>query len=150
VGAAAQVAEIAVGQHPFGLALSHDGRLLYAVNVLSNDLSVVNLQERKEVKRIAVGESPYCVLVDEGRERLYVTNQHADTISVVDSRAREVVATMKVGGYPEGVALVGDTLLVVQWMDDELSVWDLHSLKSLRRIAVGHNPRGFGQFISTQ
>ena len=50
-------------------------------------------------------------------------------------------------GYPEGIAADGDKVYVVNWMDDNVSVLDAESGRSLARIDTGRNSRGFGAFI---
>jgi PQQ-dependent catabolism-associated beta-propeller protein len=53
------IQEIAVGQRPWGIALSEDGKLLYTANGPSNDVSVVDTATLKVIKRIPVGQSPW-------------------------------------------------------------------------------------------
>jgi len=36
---------------------------------------------------------------------------------------------------------------VVSWMEEELDVIDLQTLKIIRRIPAGKNSRGFGRFM---
>ena len=57
------VGRFAVGQRPWGLAQTSDGRKLYAVNGLSNDVSVVDLATKEIVATIPVGERPWGVAI---------------------------------------------------------------------------------------
>jgi YVTN family beta-propeller protein len=45
------------------------------------------------------------------------------------------------------VAAHGDRVYVVNWMDDNVSVLDAASGRTLAHIATGRNSRGFGAFI---
>jgi YVTN family beta-propeller protein len=54
-----------VGQRPWGIALSPDGKFLYSANGPSNDVSVVDLATNTVIKQIKAGESPWGVLVVE-------------------------------------------------------------------------------------
>ncbi|TMQ67841.1 MAG: hypothetical protein E6K80_14890 [Candidatus Eisenbacteria bacterium] len=45
------------------MALSPDGRLLYVANGPSNDVSVVDVAARREIRRIPVGQGPWGVAV---------------------------------------------------------------------------------------
>ena len=50
---------IAVGQRPWGIALSPDGRRLYTANGLSNDVSVVDVAAGRTITSIKVGDGPW-------------------------------------------------------------------------------------------
>jgi YVTN family beta-propeller protein len=57
------------------------------------------------------------------------------------------IETLRGFGYPEGIAAHGDHVLVVNWMDDRVSVLDARSGRTLQTIPTGQNSRGFGAFI---
>lgn len=139
-------AVIPVGQHPFGLALDPSGRQLAVVNVVSNSVSVIDIQRGVVAQTIAVGHTPYCAAwAPDGL--LWVTNQHGDSVSVVDVAHDHAIATVPTDGFPEGIAIEGDRVLVVSWMDEVLDILDRTSYKVLRRVPLGHNSRGFGAFV---
>lgn len=52
------IADIKVGSHPDWLTFTPDSRFVYVANGHSNDVSVIDINERKEVKRIPVGNAP--------------------------------------------------------------------------------------------
>jgi YVTN family beta-propeller protein len=51
-----------VGQRPWGLALSRDGRKAYTANGPSGDVSIVDLESARVEGRVAVGGSPWGVV----------------------------------------------------------------------------------------
>ena len=53
---------ISVGQRPWGITFSPDGKYLFAANGPSDDVSVVDLATEKEVKRIKSPGSPWGVV----------------------------------------------------------------------------------------
>jgi YVTN family beta-propeller protein len=55
--------EVEVGERPWGIILSGDGRRLYTANGPSNDVSVVDTETLKVLARIPVGESPWGVAI---------------------------------------------------------------------------------------
>lgn len=141
---------VRVGSHPF--ALLHDGarQRVYALNVQSNDLSVIDVRDPDRpavIATVAVGKAPYGAALAAGGTLLYVTNQHDDTVSVVDAVTLRVQRTLGGFGYPEGIAAFGDKVYVVNWMDDALSVLEAASGRLLATVATGRNSRGFGDFI---
>ena len=50
---------IAVGQRPWGIAITPDGRRLYAANGLSNDVSVIDVNASRVIATIKVGDGPW-------------------------------------------------------------------------------------------
>jgi YVTN family beta-propeller protein len=54
---------IRVGARPWGIGISPDGKLLFAANGPSNDVSVVDLNSNKEVSRIKAGSSPWGIAI---------------------------------------------------------------------------------------
>jgi len=56
-------ASVKVGQRPWGIALTQDGKKLYAANGPSNDVSVVDTDKLTTIKTIAVGKIPWGVAI---------------------------------------------------------------------------------------
>ena len=84
-----------VGERPFGVTISADGRRAYTANVGSNDVSVIDIAGRTVIATIPVGRRPYAVALSGGRG--FVTNQYANTLSVIDTGTLKVVKTLAVG-----------------------------------------------------
>ncbi len=150
VAAAAVVARVPTGEHPFALLVDAPRGRLYALNVYSDDVSVIDVRDPARPQRagtVKVGKAPYGAALAAGGRRLYVTNQRDDSVSVVDPDTLALVQTLRGFGYPEGIASVGDRVLVVNWMDENVSVLDAASGRELKRVDTGRNPRGFGAFI---
>src|SRR2546428_5234639 len=57
------VAMIPVGNRVWGIALDPSGSKLYTANGASNDVSVVDLKSRKELRRIKVGDVPWGIAI---------------------------------------------------------------------------------------
>jgi YVTN family beta-propeller protein len=57
------VAMIPVGNRVWGIALDPAGSKLYTANGASNDVSVVDVKSRKELRRIKVGDSPWGIAI---------------------------------------------------------------------------------------
>jgi YVTN family beta-propeller protein len=53
---------IKVGQRPWGITLSPDGKYLFAANGPSDDVSVVDLATEKEIAKIKSPGSPWGVV----------------------------------------------------------------------------------------
>ena len=57
------IAMIPVGNRAWGIALDPSGSKLYTANGASNDVSVVDLKSRKELRRIKVGDGPWGIAI---------------------------------------------------------------------------------------
>ena len=139
-----------VGSHPFALLFDAPRQRLYALNVQSDDVSVLDTARPDRLELIAtikVGKAPYGAALAANGSLLYVTNQHDDSVSVIDAASLTVMRTLPGFGYPEGVAAHGERVYVVNWMNDEVSVLDARSGDALATVATGKNSRGFGAFI---
>ncbi len=52
-----------MGQRPWGIALTRDGKKLYTANGPSNDVSVVDTDKLTAIKTIPVGKIPWGVAI---------------------------------------------------------------------------------------
>lgn len=143
-------ARVRVGSHPFALLFDAPRQRLYALNVQSDDVSVLDARDPDRLVVLAtvkVGKAPYGAALAADGALIYVTNQHDDTVSVIDAESLELQRTLTGFGYPEGIAAHAERVYVVNWMDDKVSVLDARSGNALGSIATGQNSRGFGAFI---
>ena len=93
------------------LALSHDGRHLFAVNTPDNRLEIFKRSGRKlrSVASVFVGMEPVAVAV-RNRDEVWVVNHVSDSISVVDVRDIDrprVKRTLLVGDEPRDIVFAG-------------------------------------------
>ncbi len=143
-------ARVRVGSHPFALLFDAPRQRVYALNVQSDDVSVLDTRDPNRLDLIAtvkVGKAPYGAALAAGGALLYVTNQHDDSVSVIDAASLRLLRTLTGFDYPEGIAANEDRVYVVNWMMDNVSVLDALSGQALASIATGKNSRGFGAFI---
>ena len=62
-GEESMVTMVPVGNRVWGIALDPSGTKLYTSNGASNDVSVVDLKSRKELRRIKVGDGPWGIAI---------------------------------------------------------------------------------------
>jgi YVTN family beta-propeller protein len=55
-------ASFETGKRPWGIAVSPDGKMLFAADGPSNELVIIDLQKQTTVKRVKVGDSPWGVI----------------------------------------------------------------------------------------
>jgi len=57
------VATVPVGQRPWNMALTPDGRKLYVANGRSNSVSVIDTESNTKVRDVPVGTLPWGVVI---------------------------------------------------------------------------------------
>ncbi len=107
----AELAQVEVGLHPSGLALTRDGAMLYVANANSDTVSVVDtrLQEVKQTilvrpdDQLPFGSAPNALALNAEETRLYVANGGNNAVAVVSLPEREVLGFIPAGWYPGSV-----------------------------------------------
>jgi YVTN family beta-propeller protein len=93
------------------LALSIDGRYLYATNTPDNRLEIFRVHEHRvvPVASVPVGLEPLAVAARDNGE-VWVVNHLSDSVSIVDARVPElahVTRTLLVGDEPRDIVFAG-------------------------------------------
>src|SRR3984893_2538326 len=115
-------------RYPAGIAISRDGRTLYAAENLGDSLAVVDLAARRVVQRLATGRYPYGVAIGSDGT-VYVSGWNGWTVSAFPSRANGTLGDgreIKVGRHPSALLLNADgtRLFVASGSTDKVSVID--------------------------
>ena len=100
--------------HPGGIAVSPDGKTLYAADDMADAVTVVDLTAGHPVATVPVGHNPYTVALDRAGRHAFVSDWGADTLSVLDTATNQVVKTIRVGTHPSALRLspAGDRLFL--------------------------------------
>ncbi len=138
---------VAVGRHPWAVALDEGTQHAFIVNNLSNTVSVLDLTTATLMRTVPVGLSPNAVTVDTRRRRAIVTNQMltpsstAGSISILDTESGRLLRTIKIAGSPIAVACdeaVGRSFVVLA--SGAIVVIETSSGVRLATVQVGHAP----------
>ena len=124
------------------LALSRDGNRLYATNLASGRLSVIDTRRLETIASIYTGKRCHVVALTHDNRQAWVANIDDNTVSIVDTATHRVVGTIEVGRGPTGLAFSrdGKFAYVSNQGDKAVAVVDTASLKVIKTIAVGDNP----------
>jgi len=128
------------GYSPAELALSGDGRWLYATNPNSDNVSVIATASDVVVRRIPVGRHPAGIVFDPDRNKVYVANRASHSVSIIDADTYVVENTVTVGLNPTAVAMQEDRLYVANSGSNNISVIDVPSYVVTETIPVGQRP----------
>jgi YVTN family beta-propeller protein len=124
------------------LALSRDGARLYATNLASGRLSVIDTRGLETIASIYTGKRCHVVALTNDNRQAWVANIGEDTVSIVDTTTFRVVGTIAVGHGPAGLTFSrdGNFAYVSNQGDKAVAVVDTASLKVIKTIPVGEHP----------
>ncbi len=104
---------IPVGSGPFDLAVVPGKQTAYVPNVLSNNVSVINLVDGSTIATIDGFFAPSSAAVSPDGAMVYVTNFEHNTVTVIDSKSNTIKTTIEVGESPIDVAFSRDGTLAM-------------------------------------
>lgn len=140
-----EVDAIYIGGHPNDLIGYKNN--LYIVCSESNSVVLYDLEENKIILEIKTNNWPYNIEISKELGLLFITNFQSHNISVIDIFTNKVIGEIKTLEYPTKVKVSCDGKLLYvceSYMGDEnngyIEVFDLITLKSLRKIEVGKVP----------
>jgi YVTN family beta-propeller protein len=121
------------------LAVSRDGRWLFATNLASGRLSAINTRALETVASI---DRAHVVTLTNDNRQAWVANIGENTISIVDTGTFRILGTIAVGKGPTGLTFSRDGRFayVSNQGDKTVEVIDTASHRVLKAIPVGTNP----------
>jgi YVTN family beta-propeller protein len=133
---------IPVGDGPFGVATSPDGRRAFITNVYSGDVSVINTILNVVIATISVAPEIHGITSSVDGSKLYVTSWNVNDVLVIDSSTLTVTASIPLG--PVGYGIVpspdGTKLFVSVWDENSVAILDTEEQTITTKISVGTNP----------
>ncbi|MCP4578051.1 MAG: beta-propeller fold lactonase family protein [Deltaproteobacteria bacterium] len=135
---------ITVGQDPYGVGVSPDGKTVLITNMAADTVSVIDTDTNTVTKTISVGDFPFGVVVSPDGRYAYVANAADDNISVIDTSGYSVVAHITVGDDPHGLVIHpdGSKLYVTNYFGSTVSVINTSTYSVIKTITVGTYPHG--------
>jgi len=128
--------------HPAGIAVSPDGKTLYAAENLADSVALIDLATAKVTAAVPVGHNPYTVALDRDGRLAFVSNWGASTVSVLDTATARITRTIPVGTHPSALRLGpgGRQLYVADTDADSVSVIDTATLAVTTTINLAPYP----------
>lgn len=108
--ASGTAAEVPVGLHPSGLAVTPDRKTVVCANAASDQLSLIDIAGRQVLETVwakhspadLFGATPNALVFDSSGDRLYVCNGTQNAIAVFDFDAEDRGETKMIGMIPVG------------------------------------------------
>src|SRR5258708_23975148 len=82
------------------VALSPDGRLLYAADLYHHSIAVINPQSGMVIERIATGRRPYRILFHPDGKSFFVTHWADGNLGHYETANGNRLATLRIGAHP--------------------------------------------------
>jgi YVTN family beta-propeller protein len=135
-------------RYPAGIAISPDGRTLYAAENLGDSLAVIDLAQRRVVQRLGTERYPYGVAVAPDGT-VFASAWGGWTVSVFSPRANGTLgetARVPVGRHPSALALnaSGSRLFVASGSTDKITVLDTKTRNVVATLNDA-SPAGIGE-----
>ena len=128
------------------LAVSRDGRTLFAANLSDNRLYVLDTDTGKTRSSIELGMHPIAGALTANGTRLYVANwggSEVVSVRIGEHTEPTIDARWRVGSHPNAVVLVDDERLFVSCgNDDMVFVLDVRDGRLIERIRTSLRPDG--------
>lgn len=124
------------------LSLSRDGKWLFATNLASGRLSVIDTDVLETIVSIPTGGRCHVVTLTNDNRHAWVANIADDNVSIVDTVTYRILGTIPVGKGPTGLTFSRDGRFayVSNQGDKTVAVVDTVTQAVVKRIPVGTNP----------
>jgi YVTN family beta-propeller protein len=134
---------IQVGPVPKYVALTPDGRYALVSNWCSDDVSVVDVATKREVRRVPIGRHPRGIAIDQASKVAYVAVMGGTDIVRIDLSTWQTSKFLNVGQGPRHLVLSPDDrwLYVTTNKDGHVSKLDAGTGVAVGRASTGTFPR---------
>ena len=135
------VARIEGGTDPEQLAVSVDGKKLFAANEDAGTATIIDLASGRTLSSAVVGIEPEGVAASPDGKWVYVTAETSNSVSMIDARTRRVIGNVLVDVRPRAVAFSPDArrAWVTAEIGGSLTVIDTRAHRVIATIPLENN-----------
>jgi DNA-binding beta-propeller fold protein YncE len=125
-----------------GLAVSPDGRRLFAVDVLGQTFSAVDLASGRVVRTVQLPAEPYTCVVSPDGSTLFVSVWGAAGVMIFDTWSLDPIGEIATGEHPNAMAITRDGKRLFVACANTNAVWviDVPSRRAVEQISVAMSP----------
>ena len=126
---------------PHDLALTRDGKRLFATNLASGRLSVIDTEALETIASIYIGNRCHTVTLSNDNRQAWLANIGEDLITIVDAVAYRVLGNIPVSKGPTSIAFSQDgQLAFVGTQGKTVQMIDTFTHHLIKAIPVGADP----------
>jgi YVTN family beta-propeller protein len=140
-----EVKVLATGPGTEGIAISPDGKEVWAASRLDNQIEIISTATDTIVTKFpSGGKGPKRMDFTPDGTQVWVTNPASNQATVFDARARELLASITLAKSPSGVYISSDGrhAYITNANANELTFLDVSSRKILGVMPIGTDPDG--------
>ena len=143
--ASSEVKVVSTGPGTEGIAISPDGKEVWAASRLDDKISIISTSTDAIVAAFpSGGKGPKRLDFTPDGTQVWVTNPSSNQTTVFAARARELLATLTLSKGPSGVYISSDgrQAYITNANANELTFIDVATRKNLSTIPIGTDPDG--------
>ena len=140
-----EVKVVSTGPGTEGIAISPDGKEVWAASRLDDKISVISTATDTIVAAFpSGGKGPKRMDFTPDGTQVWVTNPSSNQTTVFDARARELLASLTLSKSPSGVYISSDgrRAYITNAVANELTFIDVMSRKIVNTMPIGSDPDG--------
>ncbi len=123
------------------LSLGRTGKQLWATNLASGRVSVIDTDKKETIASIYTGKRAHVVTLTNNNKHAWVANISDNTISIIDTSIFRILGTIPIPGGPMGITFSRNgKIAYVSTKDKHVNVIDTMAHQVIKRIPVGPNP----------
>lgn len=124
------------------LALTRDGKTLYATGLATGMLSVIDTAQGKILTTIFTGRRCHSVALTNDERHIWVVNIGENNVSIVDTKSHRILGTIPVGREPGHIRFNKDGQFAYVTLQEEgaVEVIEVATHRSVTKIPVGQRP----------
>ncbi|MCY6482796.1 YncE family protein [Clostridium aestuarii] len=139
--------QIPCGELPHSIEINKQKKLLLISNFENDSLTLIDLEDKKNIKNIRVGAYPTKALFSVGSNHILVceSNIGADirgSIGILSLKNFRIVNKILVGKYPVDMYIDSKCCFVSNFGEGTVSIVDINNYKEIKKINLGGMPRG--------
>lgn len=130
------------GKSPSHIDFTKDSKIAFINNVMSGDITVVDIEKLEIISTIDVGTMPNESELSPDDKYLYVANVQEGTMSIVDVNKLKEIDKIKTGEGTHGVAVSnnGKYVWTTNRFSKDISVFDIGKKEVIKRIKTKGEP----------
>jgi len=146
---------ISCENHPHSIATNRENRTMVIANMESDSVTLIDCQDRGNIKNIRVGAYPTKALFTLDGKYILVCESNIGSdgkgsVSIISIKNCQLLHRISVGNSPVDMYCDQECCLVSNFGDGSISVISINCYKELKRLNVGGMPRGIvksGKYI---